>query len=154
MADLSTGSPGVVPHLERFDHFPDELLEVAAGQLWQHLRGPALFYLPGRLQGTVFVSVLLHGNEDTGWLALQSVLRQHLAMTLPRPLLVLVGNIAVAKAGVRTLPDQEVFNRVWPGTAHPDTPVARLMRNVVEIAQREPLFASIDIHNNSGNNPH
>ena len=154
IVNLSSGSSGVIPDLDCFDHFPDELLEVAASDLWRYLRGPALFCLPGRQPGAVFVSVLLHGNEDTGWRALQTVLRQHRTRPLPRPLLAFVGNIAAAKANRRTLPEQHDFNRAWPGTPHPDTPAARLMRHVVEIARREPLFASIDIHNNTGNNPH
>jgi succinylglutamate desuccinylase len=140
--------------LDCFDHFPDELMDVAATELWRYLRGPSLFRLPGRQAGPLFLSVLLHGNEDTGWRAIQTVLRRHRSTTLPRPLLLFVGNIEAAKAGVRTLPQQEDYNRVWPGTRHPETPLARLMGDIVEIVRREMPFASIDIHNNTGHNPH
>jgi succinylglutamate desuccinylase len=141
-------------HLERFDQFPDALIDLPASGLWQHLRGPSLFYLRGRQTRPLFVSVLLHGNEDTGWCAIQSLLRQHRGAILPRSMLLFVGNIAAAKANVRTLPLQEDYNRAWPGTPNPDTPLARLLVDVVEIVRRETPFASIDVHNNSGYNPH
>ena len=137
-----------------FDRFPDPLLDAPAAELWRTLPGPALFRLPGRHGAPLFVSVLLHGNEDTGWLAIQQVLRNHAVHGLPRPLLLFVGNIEAAKANVRTLPDQADYNRSWPGTLRPETPEAALMRDVVDIVRDHAPFASIDIHNNTGNNPH
>lgn len=142
------------PRLTRFDAFPEALLEAPTGALWQHLPGPSLFFIPGRSEPPLFVSVLLHGNEDTGWRAIQTVLKRHHKSALPRAMLLFVGNIEAARANVRTLPDQEDYNRVWPGTARPDTPTAALMREVVDIARRSAPFASIDIHNNTGLNPH
>jgi len=140
--------------LDCFDHFPDTLLDAPAGELWRYLRGPSLFRLPGRRLAPLFVSVLLHGNEDTGWRAIQAVLRRKRPAVPHRPLLLFVGNLEAAKANVRTLPHQEDFNRSWPGTTRPDTPTATLLREVFEIARHEGPFASIDIHNNSGHNPH
>ena len=146
------------PRLTLVEGFPDRLLDAAATDLWRHLAGPTLFRVAGRTDsikgGPVFVSVLLHGNEDSGWRAVQAVLRRHRGAPLPRPLMLFVGNIEAAKANMRTLPQQEDFNRAWPGTPNPDTPLAQLMREVVEIVRREAPFASIDIHNNSGHNPH
>lgn len=140
--------------LTRHDLFPDALLDAPTGELWRHLPGPSLFFLPGRTEPPLFVSVLLHGNEDTGWRAIQTVLKRHRKSALPRAMLLFVGNIEAARANVRTLPDQEDYNRAWPGTARPDTPTAALMREVVDIARRSAPFASIDIHNNTGQNPH
>jgi hypothetical protein len=142
------------PRLNRFDHFPDPLLDVAASDLWRHLAGPSLFHLPGRHAQPLFVSVLLHGNEDTGWRAMQAVLRRHCGTLLPRALLLFVGNIEAAKAHVRTLPTQMDYNRSWPGTQQPAAPEAHLMRELIEIVRGHSPFASIDIHNNTGNNPH
>jgi succinylglutamate desuccinylase len=142
------------PGLNRFDHFPDTLLDVAASDLWRHLAGPSLFHLPGRQAQPLFVSVLLHGNEDTGWRAVQSVLRRHRGTLLPRALMLFVGNIEAAKARVRTLPTQTDYNRCWPGTRQPAAPEAQLMREVIELVTQHAPFASIDIHNNTGNNPH
>jgi succinylglutamate desuccinylase len=98
--------------------------------------------------------VLLHGDEDSGWRAIQSLLRRHRGGLLPRPLLLFVGNVAAAGAGVRTLPEQEDFNRAWPGTERPSTPTAQLLRSVFDLVSAAAPFASIDIHNNSGRNPH
>lgn len=140
--------------LDCFDHFPEAIVDAPAADLWKYLRGPSLFHISGRQSAPLFVSVLLHGNEDTGWLAVQSVLRQHRATGLPRTLVLLVGNVEAARAKVRTLPHQEDYNRTWPGTLRPDTPVARMMRHVVDIVARHKPFASIDVHNNSGYNPH
>src|SRR6516165_8242818 len=67
---------GVRIQLDCFDHFSDTLLDAPAGELWRYLRGPSLFRLPGRRIAPLFVSVLLHGNEDTGWRAIQAVLRR------------------------------------------------------------------------------
>jgi Succinylglutamate desuccinylase / Aspartoacylase family len=136
------------------DRFPDELLDVPASDLWRHLQRPSLFYISGRQAAPLFVTVLLHGNEDTGWRAIQAVLRRHHGMILPRSLLLFVGNIEAAKANVRKLPEQEDYNRAWPGTLHANTPVVKLMCHVVEIVRRNRPFASIDIHNNTGHNPH
>ncbi|NPU14584.1 peptidase M14 [Bradyrhizobium sp. 83002] len=140
--------------LARFDHFPDVLLDVPASELWRHLPGPSLFDLPGRQSSTLFVSVLLHGNEDTGWRAIQTVLRRARGRPQARAIKLLVGNVAAARAGVRTLPGQHDYNRAWPGTAESSSPEAAVMREVVASAAGAQLFASIDIHNNTGNNPH
>jgi hypothetical protein len=65
-----------------------------------------------------------------------------------------VGNVAAAQARVRTLDSQLDFNRVWPGTLHTEAPETALMQQVFDyVAARRP-FASIDIHTNTGLNPH
>jgi hypothetical protein len=82
------------------------------------------------------------------------VLRRHRETILPRALMLFVGNIEAAKARVRTLSTQTDYNRVWPGTRTPAAPEARLMREVVDVIGSLRPFASIDVHNNTGNNPH
>jgi succinylglutamate desuccinylase len=122
---------GEHPHLERFDHFPVALFDVPASGIRRHLAGPSLFHLPGRAAAPLFVSVLLHGNEDTGWQAVQTVLQHHRGKLLPRPLFLFVGNVEVAKANVRTLPTQSDYNRTWPGTPLTSAREAKLMREVL-----------------------
>jgi hypothetical protein len=85
---------------------------------------------------------------------MQAVLRRHRETPLPRALMLFVGNIEAAKVFVRTLPTQLDYNRSWPGTQQQTAPEAHLMREVIEIVARHRPFASIDIHNNTGNNPH
>jgi hypothetical protein len=142
------------PSLHRLDEFPDALLDIPGCELWRHLPGPTLFHIQGRHEQPVLATVLLHGNEETGWRAVQAVLKEHRRRLLPRSLLLFVGNIEAAKAGVRTLSSQNDYNRAWPGTLYTELPEARLMREVTDIAARHRPFASIDIHNNSGFNPH
>ncbi|MBT8124350.1 MAG: peptidase M14, partial [Gammaproteobacteria bacterium] len=43
---------------------------------------------------------------------------------------------------------------VWPGTHYPDSQEAAIMKEIVNEMQNNNLFASIDIHNNTGLNPH
>jgi succinylglutamate desuccinylase len=140
--------------LDLLDHFPDELLDVPATALWRHLRGPSLFHIPGRQTNPLFVTVLLHGNEHTGWQAMQQVLRHHNGRSLQRSLMLFVANIEAAKANVRTLPGQTDYNRTWPGTLDSKAAETSLMTRVFDIVRMQAPFASIDIHNNTGNNPH
>ena len=140
--------------LNHVEGFPAPLLDVPCSELWRHLPGPTLFHIPGRHERPLFVSVLLHGNELTGWTAVQAVLRRHCNRDLARSLLLFVGNLSAARSNVRTLPTQTDYNRSWPGTPQKDTPEARLMREVVASVGAHAPFASIDIHNNTGHNPH
>jgi succinylglutamate desuccinylase len=136
------------------DRLPEGFLDCPADKLVDILPGPTLFDLPGHDPHPLFVSTLLHGNEGSGLAAMQSVLRRHAARGLPRALLFYVGNIRAAAANVRTLPDQRDFNRVWPGTLFPEEPQALHARWIYDYAAARGLFASIDIHNNTGFNPH
>lgn len=110
--------------------------------------------MPGRDPRPLFVSTLLHGNEYSGLEAVQAVLRRHAARGLNRTLLLFIGNVRAAAANLRTLPDQRDFNRVWPGTLYPDDALAGIAGWIYDYASKRDLFASIDIHNNTGFNPH
>ncbi len=140
--------------LTQYDALPAGLLDLPASRLSDVLPGPALIHLPGRRTPPLFVSVLLHGNEDTGWLAAQSVLKQYAATGLPRALSLFIGNVAAARAGLRRLDGQPDYNRVWPGSeaAHPAE--RAMMQQVVDAMRARGVFASLDIHNNTGINPH
>lgn len=143
--------------LTQTDHFPLDLLELDATQLHERLGGPTLFHLSGRRQPPLFLSVLMHGNETAGWDALRRVIKQYLSpdgLALPRALSVFIGNTAAAAEGVRHLPDQPDYNRVWPGTERAESDEAQLMRDVVDAMTDREIFAAIDVHNNTGMNPH
>lgn len=133
---------------------PPGLLEAAPAELHRILAGPTLIHLPGQRREPVLVSVLLHGNEDTGLRAAQTVLQRHAQLPLPRALSLFIGNIAAARMGVRRLDHQPDYNRVWPGSVEPHTPEHEMMARVVEEMRGRNVFASVDIHNNSGLNPH
>lgn len=143
-----------MPRLTEFHALPPGFLDCSARELHRVLPGPALVHLPGRRPEPLFVSALLHGNEDVGLLALQQVLARHRDGGLPRALSFFVGNVAAARAGVRHLDGQPDYNRVWPGTVLGQGEEARLMRSVVDAMRLRRPFASIDLHNNTGLNPH
>ncbi|MGE0384192.1 MAG: M14 family metallopeptidase [Gammaproteobacteria bacterium] len=134
---------------------PPGLLDASARDLERLLGGPTLLHLPGRRTPPLFISTLLHGNEDTGLVAVQALLRHWQGRHLPRALSVFIGNVRAARAGLRREDAQPDFNRVWPGTrSHLDTPEHRAMCAVTERMRERGCFASIDIHNNTGLNPH
>ena len=136
------------------DELPPGFLTASATDLARILPGPTLLHLPGRRTEPLFISILLHGNEDVGLRAVQQMLMNIGAHTLPRSLSLFVGNVAAAQAGVRRLDHQPDFNRVWPGADDEGTPEHGMMRQVVAEMQARRTFASIDLHNNTGRNPH
>jgi succinylglutamate desuccinylase len=144
--------------LRELDALPDGLLELAADQLQDALGGPTLIHLAGQRQPSLFVSILLHGNETTGWEAVRRWLSGFTpgggSKPLPRGLSLFVGNTLAAAQGLRRLDDQPDYNRVWPGGEDRDSHEARLMHQVVDAMARRGVFASVDIHNNTGLNPH
>ena len=144
--------------LTTLDHIPAGFLEASAGGVHQVLPGPTLIHLPGRKPDPLFVSVLLHGNEYTGLKAIQNVLGRYTTSELPRALSIFVGNVKAAAVGLRRLDGQLDYNRVWPG-AEATAEIAesaeyRMTGQVVDEMRKRGVFASIDVHNNTGLNPH
>ena len=134
---------------------PDGFLEMPATELHQILPGPTLIHLEGARPEPLLVSALLHGNETTGFLALQSLLTKYQSQPLPRSLSIFIGNIEAAKYGLRRLEDQVDYNRIWPHIGFmPEADESRIMQQVLDEMKRRNVFMSIDIHNNTGINPH
>lgn len=129
---------------------PQGFLDCTSRELPTVLDGPTLIQLGDSLQQPLFVSILLHGNESTGLLAMQRLLRDCNAQPLPRPLWLLVGNVEAAGAGRRRLPGQADYNRVWLAGDGPEHHMARQV--LARVRPARPV-ACIDIHNNSGANP-
>jgi len=144
--------------LQELHALPPNLPETAPCDLTAVLGGPTLIHLPGDREPALFVSVLLHGNEPVGWDALRSLLADYRkrfgTLRLPRALSLFIGNVSAAAAGVRRLPDQPDYNRIWPGCESQPTPEHAMMRQVVTIMRQRGIFASVDIHSNTGYNPH
>ncbi len=140
--------------LRRYDHVPEAMLKATSIELDQLLGGPALFYLDGTRKPPLFITVLQHGNEPTGFEAIQQILQKYHAAGLPRAVWLFVANVSAAAEGKRMLDSQSDYNRAWPGTADTATAEAALMQEVVDTVTAGPLFASVDLHNNTGSNPH
>lgn len=135
--------------LRIIDDLPPGLAELDARDLARHLGGPTLIRLAGRREPPLLVSVLLHGNETSGWNGLRRLLRE--GPLRRRGLLVFIGNVRAAAAGVRSLPDQQDYNRIWRGAGGPE---GALAAEVVAALDGTELFAAVDLHNNTGHNPH
>ena len=133
---------------------PAGFLEAKASGLNGLLGGPTLIHLHGRRAEPLFVSILLHGNEVTGLSAIQQVLARYQTKPLPRSLSLFVGNLLAAREGMRRLDSQPDYNRVWPGCKPQGLPEESMMAQVVDAMRLRQVFASIDIHNNTGSNPH
>lgn len=133
-------------HLSTYNALPDGLLECPAAQLGDVLAGPTLFDLSGGRKRTLFLTVLQHGNETSGWDAVRTLLGTG---TAP-PLMLFVANVDAARQNVRKLPDGVDFNRSWEGG---DSPEAAIAREVTARAMAAEPLAAIDIHNNTGRNP-
>jgi len=133
------------------ENLPEKLLTTEASRLYQVLDGPTLIHLTGKRKQPLFVCVLQHGNEDTGLLAIQSLLQNYKGRELPRSLSIFISNVAAARYGKRHLEGQPDFNRIWDGEG---TPEHAMMRQILGIMRSREVFASVDIHNNTGTNPH
>ncbi len=137
--------------LEILDHVPDGLLDREASQLHEVLKGPTLIHIAGQKSRPLYVSVLLHGNETTGWETVRELLKRHPDGELPRSLLLFIGNVKAAKHNLRFLDGQPDFNRIWNGGNGPEYDMAA--RIIEHVRALDPV-ASIDVHNTSGTNPH
>lgn len=135
--------------IREFDHLPDGLLQCEAQDLLSLLGAPSLIHLGGASEPALFVSVLLHGNEVSGWNGLRRLLGD-LAQP-PRGLSILIGNVDAAAQGMRALPGQQDYNRIWRNGVGEEGAMAR---EVVEALASRSLLAAVDLHNNTGHNPH
>lgn len=137
--------------LTTLDHLPEKLLSTPATKLYQILKGPTLIHLEGKKPRPIYISVLIHGNETTGYEAVQELLKDYQNKTLPRSLSLLIGNVAAAKNSVRHLEHQPDYNRIWTPGHLPENALAKKVFE--EMRERDPIL-SVDIHNNTGVNPH
>lgn len=119
-----------------------KLLETNAEDLSQLLSGPTVFDLSQEEKQPFFVATLLHGNERSGWDAARKFIRDNPGASL----VLLVGNVAAAAKGMRHLLDEPDFNRVWRQEPW--------QSRLVQLLQDTNPWCGIDIHNNSGPNPH
>ncbi len=141
------------PTLAVLDALPAGFSDVTPAGLEALLGGPTLIHLEGRREPALFVAILLHGNEGTGLRAVQRVLARYEGRRLPRGLSIFVGNVAAAARGVRRLDGQPDYNRIWPGAPDAVSPEHLLAARVTAAIRERGMFASIDIHNNTGTNP-
>ena len=137
--------------LNILNKFDNKLLSLPAHKLYTVLPEPTLIHLEGEKEPAVFLSVLLHGNEYSGWEVVKNIVQLYKNKTLPRSLSIFIGNVKAARYKKRKLQKQPDFNRVWENG---ETKENKVINEVIQIMQERGVFASIDIHNNNGLNPH
>ena len=143
----------MIETFDRLHGLPDGFFDITTANIRSLFPNPTLIQLDGKDGNFLFVSILLHGNEYTGLKVMQRLLAKY-ADNLPRSILLFIGNVRAAEANLRRLPDQVDFNRCWPSTLMEPNPTSKMMRRIIEIAHGLPLFAAVDVHNNTGKNPH
>lgn len=130
---------------------PSNLLSLDIKDIHNLLEGPTLIHIKSKSKkDPLFLSTLLHGNETTSYVVLQKLLTEYNEDNLPRDLIIFLGNTLAASEGMRHLPGQMDYNRIWEEGKHLEN---KLALEVVEYAKAHNVFASIDIHNNTGKNP-
>jgi len=60
---------------DQYDELPPGFLETSVENLHEILPKPTLIHLKGESDRPIFICTLLHGNETTGFYALQKLLR-------------------------------------------------------------------------------
>lgn len=137
-----------------FHELPEGFLDAHPRDMEAMLGSPALIHIPGRDPRPLFVSTLLHGNEHSGLIAVQALVKKYRekGKELPRSILLFIGNVRAAHRHCRFMPGQVDYNRVWDGDGNSEEHA--LARFVLDYAREQQPFACIDIHNNTGANPH
>ena len=145
--------PALTSQLTRIDALPAAFFALEIAQIRDVFPTPTLIYLEGNKTPALFVSILLHGNEYSGLKIMQTVLARY-SGRLPRSLFLFIGNVDAAAANCRTLPGQTDFNRCWPGCEIEPNATTRMMQQLMDELKAHELYAAIDLHNNTGANPH
>ncbi len=137
--------------LNILSELPKNFLTTSAREIHKILKGPTLIHLSGKRKPPLFISVLMHGNEDTGLIALQKLLIKYTGKELPRALSIFVGNVKAARYNQRHLDSQPDYNRIWKDGTAPENNMAM---QVIQSMRKLGVFISVDVHNNTGLNPH
>lgn len=135
--------------VQSLNGLPPGVLDLPAERLCEVFEGPTLIRIEGEKRAPLFVSVLLHGNEHSGWAAMKKLMGT-MRSKPRRPILLFVGNVPAARVNARMLPGQADYNRIWRGNAHSECAWAQQLLTEM---RTEGLFAAVDIHNNTGRNP-
>lgn len=136
--------------LKIIDHIPEGFLDIKPREITKIISSPTLLHLKGEKDQPFFISIILHGNEYSGLIILQKILKKYRNTVLPRSLIIFIGNPKACAQGVRHLKDQHDLNRIWKsGSPYEEF----LTKPVLEYAKNRKVQAAIDIHNNTGRNP-
>ena len=137
-------------NLKIIDYIPEGFLEIKPKKITKLIEGPSLLHLRGKKDKPFFISTLLHGNETSGLIILQKVLKKYHKRVLPRSLIIFIANPKACELGLSRLKNKYDFNRIWGGgSPYEDS----LTKPVLQYAKDQKICGAIDIHNNTGKNP-
>lgn len=122
-----------------------------ANELASILHTPTLFDFSNSDQAPFFLSILLHGNETSGWDALRTLVQEEYQSKNLPSCLILIGNVQAAQHNKRMLDGQPDFNRIWEGG---NSPYAKWADDVISFLETKHPWFALDVHNNTGPNPH
>lgn len=128
---------------------PEGFLQVKAKSLIKIFPRPTIVHIKGKKEEALYISVLLHGNEFSGWEAVKHYLRS--IKELERDIILFIGNVKAAAEAKRMVEGQLDFNRVWELGDCPEHHMA--VEVISYLRNQKSIFAAIDIHNNTGRNP-
>ena len=127
------------------------LTKLHANELASVLHSPTLFDFSIAKRAPFFLSTLLHGNETSGWDAVRKLVNNDYRDKNLPSCVILVGNVQAAQYSKRMLDGQPDFNRIWEGGS---SPYAKWADNVISFLEAKRLWFALDVHNNTGPNPH
>lgn len=128
-----------------------KLTTLRANELASVLHTPTLFDFCVAGKPPFFLSTLLHGNETSGWDALGTLFAEDYQTKKLPSCMILVGNVQAAQHQKRMLDGQPDFNRIWEGGS---SPYAKWADEVISYVEAKRPWFALDIHNNTGPNPH
>ena len=117
------------------------------------LTASTIVHLDYKKEQTVLISIMLHGNEHSGYYAVKEYLSNLFSKNIipSKNISLLIGNVEAAKNNARFLDDQKDFNRIWSnGSSDEELWAQKVYREM----SSKNLFATLDLHNNTGKNPH
>jgi len=132
---------------------PEDFFTLHPSELVKIFDGPTLIHLDYGREETILISFMLHGNEHSGFYAVREYF-DSLKRSEDRPsrnVSILVGNVRAAAQNERFLEGQKDLNRIW---SDGDSLEEKWAQNIYQEMSQKKLFATLDLHNNTGKNPH
>ncbi|MFZ9000872.1 MAG: hypothetical protein ACO20H_06185 [Bacteriovoracaceae bacterium] len=127
---------------------PKNIENISHENILDFFSAPTLMSLDFGKQKWLVVSILLHGNETVGLEVLRNIKSIIKSRPVTKNLAILIGNTGACSQGLRQLPGQMDFNRVWSEKGE-----LGFAKDFISWVEDKDIFATIDCHNNTGKNP-
>lgn len=128
--------------------FTESFFDLKATEIHYLYKNPTLIHINKGMGAPIFLSCLVHGNENAGLYAVQKIIKKY---KNTRNIILFIGNPLAAAENRRHLDSQPDLNRIWDKALFAKYPMAQQLYDYIK---NEKPFACIDIHNTTGKNPH